>query len=318
MTSIPFVPSRIDPAPLPGSRPDLMHVDAGMTLLSGTVATESPGWHEGPLEQGLKLVLVQSGRLCCRVPGQPEHCVSGPSLCLIVNDAGPTTEQLYCRDAPLRYTIVQFGIETLGQDAGLLPAHPRPAAGGPRMMSCPASKALQALAVQIATCQFEGAVRAYYLKGKALELMALGAQLMATRRAPLPAGVRVTSSDVERIHAASEILTHDLERPPTLDALATRVGLNPRKLTAGFRKVFGTSVHAYLQECRLKKAHGMLCDEDSNVSTVAYRVGYSPAHFSVAFRKRYGVSPREIRASLSARDELGGGRPGIESNTPAA
>ena len=71
--------------------------------------------------------------------------------------------------------------------------------------------------------------------------------------------------------------------------------MNPRKLTAGVRKVFGASVFGYLQEYRLREAHRMLCDEEANVSTVAYRVGYSPAHFSIAFRKRYGISPSEIR-----------------------
>ena len=82
-----------------------------------------------------------------------------------------------------------------------------------------------------------------------------------------------------------------MQEPPSLDTLASRVGMNPRKLTAGFRKVFGASVFGYLQEYRLREAHRMLCDEEANVSTVAYRVGYSPAHFSIAFRKRYGISP---------------------------
>ncbi len=102
---------------------------------------------------------------------------------------------------------------------------------------------------------------------------------------------RITCSEVERIHAARDLLVGALQEPPSLDTLASRVGMNPRKLTAGFRKVFGASVFGYLQEYRLREAHRMLCDEEANVSTVAYRVGYSPAHFSIAFRKRYGISP---------------------------
>ena len=82
--------------------------------------------------------------------------------------------------------------------------------------------------------------------------------------------------------------------------------MNPRKLTAGFRKVFGASVFGYLQEYRLREAHRMLCDEEANVSTVAYRVG-CPAHFSIAFRKRYGISPARS-AESPRRPRPGHGR----------
>ncbi|WP_431824565.1 helix-turn-helix transcriptional regulator [Burkholderia sp. F1] len=306
MTSNSFVSPRRPPAGgMPGNHPGVMHIDAGLKLVSGTLCPDSRDWYEEPLEIGLKLVLVQSGQVRCRVPGQPEQHIEGPGLCVIANDGDFTTQQAYGRDAPLRYTIVQLGLDALDRNLSLLPDKLlAPPGGDPRIVSCPASKALQALAVQIATCPFEGAVREYYLKAKAFELTALSAQLLTTQRQSAPADVRVTSSDVERVYAASDILTRDLQQPPTLDALASRVGMNPRKLTAGFRKVFGTSVHAYLQEYRLRTAHAMLCAEDVNVSTVAYRVGYSPAHFSIAFRKRYAISPSDIRTSPNAHDDV--------------
>ncbi|MDU2612530.1 MAG: pyochelin biosynthesis transcriptional regulator PchR, partial [Pseudomonas aeruginosa] len=166
--------------------------------------------------------------------------------------------------------------------------------GDPRIMSCPAPRAMQALASQIATCQMLGPTRDLYLGGKALELAALSAQFLSGEGRPVEEP-RITCSEVERIHAARDLLVGALQEPPSLDTLASRVGMNPRKLTAGFRKVFGASVFGYLQEYRLREAHRMLCDEEANVSTVAYRVGYSPAHFSIAFRKRYGISPSEIR-----------------------
>ncbi|ARM03785.1 AraC family transcriptional regulator [Burkholderia pseudomallei] len=305
MTSISLASSRRKPAVLmPGNHPGVVHVDAGMKLLSGTLCSESRDWYEEPLERGLKLVLVQSGQLRCRVPGQPEQCIKGPGLCLIANDGEFTTQQIYSWDAPLRYTIVQLGIDALDRGLSLLPEKLlAPTGGDPRIVSCTASKALQALAAQIATCPFEGAVRDYYLTGKAFELTALSAQLVSTQRAPTSIDVRITSSDIERVYAASGILTRDLQAPPTLDALCARVGMNPRKLTAGFRKVFGASVYAYLQEYRLRTAHEMLCAEDANVSTVAYRVGYSPAHFSIAFRKRYGISPSDIRSAPNAHGD---------------
>lgn len=249
MTSISLASSRRKPAVLmPGNHPGVVHVDAGMKLLSGTLCSESRDWYEEPLERGLKLVLVQSGQLRCRVPGQPEQCIKGPGLCLIANDGEFTTQQIYSWDAPLRYTIVQLGIDALDRGLSLLPEKLlAPTGGDPRIVSCPASKALQALAAQIATCPFEGAVRDYYLTGKAFELTALSAQLVSTQRAPTSIDVRITSSDIERVYAASGILTRDLQAPPTLDALCARVGMNPRKLTAGFARC---SARACTRICR--------------------------------------------------------------------
>lgn len=228
-------------------------------------------------------------------PGQPEHLIEGPSLCTIANDGDFTSAQIYGTDKPLRYTIVQLGVEALDSRLGWLPEQLiRRPGGDPRIMSCPAPRAMQALASQIATCQMLGPTRDLYLGGKALELAALSAQFLSGEGRPVEEP-RITCSEVERIHAARDLLVGALQEPPSLDTLASRVGMNPRKLTAGFRKVFGASVFGYLQEYRLREAHRMLCDEEANVSTVAYRVGYSPAHFSIAFRKRYGISPSEIR-----------------------
>ncbi|MGP9652845.1 helix-turn-helix transcriptional regulator [Halomonas sp. AOP35-4E-18] len=279
----------------PGHQLGVSHIDPRIKLMTGTYFSASEEWYEEPLEQGVRLILVQSGRLRCRIPGQPEQLIKGPMLCTIANGGDFTSAQVYSTDQPLRYTIVQLCDDVVDSRLGWLPEllRPRPD-GDPLIMSYPAPRTIQALASQIATCQMGGPTRDLYLGGKALELAALSAQFLfgETR---LREERRITSSEVERIHAARDILVSALQEPPTLEQLALRVGMNRRKLTAGFRKVFDTSVFGYLQEYRLREAHRMLCDEEFNVSTVAYRVGYSPAHFAIAFRRRYGVSPSKIR-----------------------
>jgi len=292
-----FAVTRCAGAAAPDGGRRVARVQASIELSAGTLLPEGPAWQEEPLEKGAKLVLIQSGHLRCCVPGQPEQRMRGPYLCLIASDGESATRQMYGCDEPLRYTIVRLGPEMLDPDGGLLPAGLRPRTGAALLRGCPANRALQALAAQIATCAFEGGARSLYLGGKALELAALGAQLLGAEGGGGPAVPRATAGDVERVHAARDILYACMQDPPTLEALAVRVGTNPRKLTAGFRQVFGTSVFALLAELRLARAHAMLCDDDASVSTVAYRVGYSPAHFAVAFRKRYGVSPSEMRAA---------------------
>ena len=219
-----FASSRRHPPVLvPGNHPGVVHIDAGMKLMSGTLCSDSRDWYE-PLEKGLKLVLVQSGQLrCCVCRSQPEQCIKGPGLCVIANDGEFTTHQIYDRDTPLRCTIVQLGLDALDRNLSLLPEKMlAPTGGDPRIVSCPASKALQALAVQIATCPFEGAVRE---EGQGFQLTALSAQLLATQRQFAPADVRVTSSDVERVYAASDILTRSSSSRPRLMRSRSRVGI---------------------------------------------------------------------------------------------
>ncbi len=278
-----------------GHQPGISHISPDLTLRTGTYRSPSEAWYEEPLECGLRLVLVQSGSLRCRVPGQQDSVMNGPSLCMIANEGDFTSAQVYGTDHPLRYTIVQFKEPSCCGACDWLPKPLQPRAGGdPRLVSFPAPRALQVVASQIATCQLKGGTRDLYLGGKALELTALGMQFLADdrRAGEVP---RVTSMEVERIHSARDRLIAFLDNPPTLEELAHTAGMNRRKLTQGFRSVFGASVFEYLQEYRLREAHRLLCSEELNVSTVAYRVGYSPAHFATAFRKRFGVSPSEVR-----------------------
>ncbi|WP_413205731.1 helix-turn-helix transcriptional regulator [Rhodospirillum sp. A1_3_36] len=279
----------------PEAQMDVSCVDPQMKLMAGTYYSESEAWYEEPLDRGVRLILVQSGGLRCRVPGQPECLIEGPMLCTIANAGEFTTAQAYDPSRPLRYTMLHLSDDDRDDRLGWLPDALRPQPGGdPRFISCPATKAVQALASQIATCQMEGPIRDFYLGGKALELAALSVQILSGENASRKEE-SITSAEVDRIHAARGLLVNALQDPPTLDQLALSVGMNRRKLTAGFRKVFGASVFCYLQEYRLREAHRMLCNEEASVSTVAHLVGYSPAHFATAFRKRYGVSPRDIR-----------------------
>jgi AraC family transcriptional regulator, transcriptional activator of the genes for pyochelin and ferripyochelin receptors len=283
------------PVPVPGNAVTVAHVNPQLKLVSGTLRSDRSDWYEEPLEKGVKLILIQSGELRCWIPGQPEQRMKGPSLCLIANDIDCTTRQIYATHTPLHYTIVQLGPEVMAGDGALLPSELHPDGGDPRMVSCAPTKALRALSAQIATCTLEGSARDFYLAGKALELTALSAHMLSTASSSAVAPIRLNPSDVDRIYAARDLLLRDLQTPPSLEGLASQVGTNARKLSAGFQHVLGTSVFSFLTEARLLAAHQMLCDEEASVSTVAYRVGYSPAHFSVAFRKRFGISPSEIR-----------------------
>jgi AraC family transcriptional activator of pyochelin receptor len=102
-------------------------------------------------------------------------------------------------------------------------------------------------------------------------------------------------SDVEKIHRVRDILDEQIQAPPTSLELALAIGMNERKLRAGFKMVFNETMNVYLQRTRLDAAYHMLAEMQMNVASVAYKVGYNPAHLSVAFRKKFGASPKSIR-----------------------
>ena len=140
--------------------------------------------------------------------------------------------------------------------------------------------------------------RALFLESRVLEFLGVQMRELVESekgKALYPAPLR--PDDIERIRAARDRLVADLERPPSLLELATAVGINDRKLKAGFRQVFGTSVFGYFREYRMQAAREILDAGNGNVTEAAIAVGYqSLSHFSQAFRKRFGLKPKDFLA----------------------
>jgi len=69
---------------------------------------------------------------------------------------------------------------------------------------------------------------------------------------------KFSHADKQRILEARDRLIADLSNPPTLKTLAHAMGTNEKKLTAGFKLLFGKPVYAYLREYRLQQAMQLL------------------------------------------------------------
>lgn len=83
--------------------------------------------------------------------------------------------------------------------------------------------------------------------------------------------------------------------PHSIAALSRVGGLNRRKLTEGFKALFGTSVANYVLSQRMSLARPML-ESGISVAEVSERVGYRDrTSFSRAFRRVTGQSPMTVR-----------------------
>jgi len=138
-------------------------------------------------------------------------------------------------------------------------------------------------------------VRPVYLRAKAVELVCLALDRLRRAEPVVASTLKLTRHDVACLHFARQILD-DSRKPPSLDELARRVGINRNKLAMGFKHVFGMTVGAYHREVRLQRAHSSLQDSDMMIGRVADEAGYCDAgSFSKAFKSRYGVLPSDIR-----------------------
>lgn len=273
--------------------------DGRMTLASGETLFDAPHRVTAPLPRGLTVVLTLSGSLTCRIDERPRITVRGASTSLILTAAAHRREQVFAAASRIRYLLVHLDPALIGETFGIafeaLVAAGEAVAGAPNptFLTGPADRTAVGIAASLMARQMEGLALPVHRLGKAFELVALALeQHMPGVTRPRPAGL---PPEAERLQAARAILIDECRNPPSLAALAARVGLNERKLNRGFRRLFGLTVHAFLQEHRLQRAHRMLSAGQVSVSEAAYSVGYGPAHFATIFRKRFGLAPSGLR-----------------------
>ncbi|AKU20513.1 AraC family transcriptional regulator [Massilia sp. NR 4-1] len=184
---------------------------------------------------------------------------------------------------------VQSMLRQLAAQASLRPAGP-----DSFLYQTPASSAMRAIAEQIFRQRAPAGVQQLFLHSKALELLSLlvAALLDEPALAEAPA---VQRRDHKKLDHARECLLARLDHNWSLAELAHTANLNERKLKEGFKALFGTSVHAYLQEKRMQAAANLLSRTNLSITEVVMQTGYAnPSHFTKLFRRHFGMTPREF------------------------
>lgn len=104
--------------------------------------------------------------------------------------------------------------------------------------------------------------------------------------------VRALPTDRPKVVRAKALLENAYTENWNVEALAKAVGLNEKRLQAGFQALFGCSVHECLTRIRLDVALAMLAHGFS-VTHTAQSVGFSTSsHFSKTFSQHIGVPPK--------------------------
>lgn len=146
---------------------------------------------------------------------------------------------------------------------------------------------------QIINFNVTSSIKELYIKGKFYELLSLHFQKeenVDTAYCPFLAD----EQNVLKIRKAKDIIISKMSEPPSLQELATEIGLNLKKLKEGFKQIYGDTVYSFLFDYKMEHARKLLESNQYNVNEVGLQVGYSTAsHFIVAFKKKFGTTPKK-------------------------
>lgn len=102
-----------------------------------------------------------------------------------------------------------------------------------------------------------------------------------------------------RIRRSIELMHANPGHELTLKEIAAASYLSPFHFARVFKKLTGTTPHAYLAGIRTIRAQSLLADADLSITEISSLVGYSsPSHFTKAFREATGLTPRAFRQAL--------------------
>ena len=111
------------------------------------------------------------------------------------------------------------------------------------------------------------------------------------------AKIRLSFEDIRKIREGHDIIINNLEKDfPPLRDFALQIGTNEFKLKYGFKELYGTTVHRFIMQERMRKAQMMIQYSDLPIKSIAFMTGFkSMPHFSRAFKNRYGYPPSLLR-----------------------
>lgn len=136
-------------------------------------------------------------------------------------------------------------------------------------------------------------IKNLYYKGKGYELLSLFFNKNEDPNAE-QCPFLIDEENVQRIKKAKEIIIANMSEPPGLEELASQVGLNLKKLKAGFKQIYGDTVYGFLFDYKMEYARNLLDSGSYNVNEVGLKIGYSTAsHFIAAFKKKYNTTPKK-------------------------
>jgi AraC family transcriptional regulator len=121
---------------------------------------------------------------------------------------------------------------------------------------------------------------------------------LAYQRWALPSRrvTRRAKHNMEIVRSVQLLLAARFQEHLTLEDIAAEINYSPYHLAHIFRQQTGQTIHAYLNQIRLRTALDFL-QSDVDLTQLALKLGFSShSHFTQAFRQTFGTLPSQLRS----------------------
>lgn len=113
---------------------------------------------------------------------------------------------------------------------------------------------------------------------------------------------RITTKADSLPEQIKKFINRNYSKTITLDEIAKRFDCSKSTIMNVFRKKYGVTVIAYLNQVRLEQASRLICDTDLSFKEIAGECGfYDQNYFSKQFTAKFGCSPTVFRASCRSQ-----------------
>ena len=97
-----------------------------------------------------------------------------------------------------------------------------------------------------------------------------------------------------------DFLRQNFSEPPSLEELASAVGVHPTHLSRVFRQFERCTVGDYIRDARIEWARQRMLTSDAALVDIALDAGFADqTHFTRTFRRLTGMTPTEFRRSFA-------------------
>jgi len=165
----------------------------------------------------------------------------------------------------------------------------------PFSVTLQANSEMMLIIQEILHCPFAEPKKNLYLTAKVAQFL-LQAFLLADPYAPqiMPA------VDVQKTQQVKEHILKNPDVHYSIDELAHLVGTNAFKLKQGFKYIYGSSIHRFVQDERMQRARHLLLETDISIRKICIMTGYkNQSNFATAFKRKFGYPPSSLRNGLN-------------------
>lgn len=137
-----------------------------------------------------------------------------------------------------------------------------------------------------------------YIKSKVLHLLALIIDQFDCLTPNSDQTPQIPPGLLPIIHSAKAILDDEINDPPSIAELSSRLGTNDNYLKKYFKILHQSTIRNYINVRRMQIAKDMLQKNKKPINEISRFLGYkSQAHFSAHFKKHYGMPPKQVKRS---------------------